>query len=217
MTNRHTTLGQIEARLAREDLLAGATRLSDGHAAREVWDVTADSRLVRVGAVFCAWRGTSSDSHRYLPQVFERGASGAVVEECEVEIPTPQLCVTDGRLGAAYAAAEFFSDPWEWMTLVGVTGTNGKTTTSYLTSAMFEAAGVPCGLMGTVTYRIGGILVRPPLQRLPKLPDRGRKGRKAGGERSNDEETVVPVPQVRLLVYQQRPSLLRTEDGKHAG
>jgi UDP-N-acetylmuramoyl-L-alanyl-D-glutamate--2,6-diaminopimelate ligase len=149
MTNRHTTLGQIEARLAREDLLAGATRLSDGHAAREVWDVTADSRQVRVGAVFCAWRGTSSDSHQYLPQVFERGASGAVVEECDMEIPTPQLCVTDGRLGAAYAAAEFFSDPWERMTLVGVTGTNGKTTTAAMLRHLLAADG-PAGYIGTL-------------------------------------------------------------------
>jgi UDP-N-acetylmuramyl pentapeptide synthase len=76
MTNRRTTLGAIEARLAREELLAGDGRLSDGHAAREVWDVTADSRQVRVGAVFCAWKGTRSDAHQYLPAVFEAGAAG---------------------------------------------------------------------------------------------------------------------------------------------
>jgi UDP-N-acetylmuramoyl-L-alanyl-D-glutamate--2,6-diaminopimelate ligase len=149
MTNRHTTLGAVEARLAREELLTGATRLSDGHAMRELWDVTADSRQVRVGALFCAWKGTSSDSHRYLPEVFERGASGAVVEECETEIPTPQLCVTDGRLGAAYAAAEFFGDPWERMTLVGVTGTNGKTTTAAMLRHLLAADG-PAGYIGTL-------------------------------------------------------------------
>ena len=149
MTNRHTTLGALEARLARENLLAGATRLSEGHAVREVWDVTADSRQVRVGAVFCAWRGTSSDSHQYLPQVFERGASGAVVEACENDIPTPQLCVTDGRLGAAYAAAEFFGDPWAEMTLVGVTGTNGKTTTAAMLRHLLSLDG-PAGYIGTL-------------------------------------------------------------------
>jgi UDP-N-acetylmuramoyl-L-alanyl-D-glutamate--2,6-diaminopimelate ligase len=149
MTNRHTTFGRIEARLAREDLLVGATRLSDGHAAREIWDVTADSRQVRVGALFCAWRGTSSDSHQYLPQVFERGASGAVVEECDADIPTPQLCVTDGRLGAAYAAAEFFTDPWDWMTLIGVTGTNGKTTTAAMLRHLLAEDG-PAGYIGTL-------------------------------------------------------------------
>jgi UDP-N-acetylmuramoyl-L-alanyl-D-glutamate--2,6-diaminopimelate ligase len=149
MTNRHTTLGAIEARLAREDLLAGDRRLSAGHAIREVWDVTADSRQVRVGAVFCAWKGTSADSHRYLPDVFQAGATGVVVEECTDEIPTPQLCVTDGRVGAAYAAAEFFSDPWAEMTLVGVTGTNGKTTTAAMMRHLLSLDG-PAGYIGTL-------------------------------------------------------------------
>jgi UDP-N-acetylmuramoyl-L-alanyl-D-glutamate--2,6-diaminopimelate ligase len=149
MTKRHTTLGALEARLAREDLLSGDRRLSDGHAMREVWDLTADSREVRVGAVFCAWRGTSSDSHQFLPQVFERGATGAVVEQCDEHIPTPQLCVTDGRIAAAYAAAEFFSDPWERMTLVGVTGTNGKTTTAAMLRHLLSLDS-PAGYIGTL-------------------------------------------------------------------
>jgi UDP-N-acetylmuramoyl-L-alanyl-D-glutamate--2,6-diaminopimelate ligase len=147
--SRRTTLGAIEARLAREELLAGDGRLSDGHAAREVWDVTADSRQVRVGALFCAWRGTSADGHRYLPAAFESGAAGAVVEGCEEEIPTPQLCVADGRLGAAYAAAEFFGDPWEAMTLVGLTGTNGKTTTAAMLRHLLALDG-PAGYIGTL-------------------------------------------------------------------
>ncbi|MBW3570660.1 MAG: UDP-N-acetylmuramoyl-L-alanyl-D-glutamate--2,6-diaminopimelate ligase [Gemmatimonadetes bacterium] len=149
MTSRRTTLGAIEARLAREELLAGEGRLSDGHAAREVWDVTADSRQVRVGALFCAWKGTENDSHRFLPQVFEAGAAGTVVEQCVEGIPTPQLCVTDGRLGAAYAAAEFFGDPWERMTLVGVTGTNGKTTTAAMLRHLLSLDG-PAGYVGTL-------------------------------------------------------------------
>ncbi|HEX2077577.1 MAG TPA: UDP-N-acetylmuramoyl-L-alanyl-D-glutamate--2,6-diaminopimelate ligase [Longimicrobium sp.] len=149
MTNRHTTLGEIEDRLARENLLAGEARLSDGHAAREVWDVTADSRQVRVGAVFCAWRGTDRDGHEFLPQAFSAGAAGAVVEECHTEIPTPQICVTDGRVGAAYAAAEFFGDPWLRMTLVGVTGTNGKTTTAAMLRHLLSSDG-PAGYIGTL-------------------------------------------------------------------
>lgn len=149
MTSRRTTLGAIEARLAREDLLAGDGRLTDGHAVREVWDVTADSRQVRVGAVFCAWKGTHSDAHQYLPAVFEAGAAGAVVEACEEGIPTPQLCVADGRLGAAYAAAEFFGDPWAQMTLVGVTGTNGKTTTTAMLRHLLSLDG-PAGSIGTL-------------------------------------------------------------------
>jgi UDP-N-acetylmuramoyl-L-alanyl-D-glutamate--2,6-diaminopimelate ligase len=149
MTNRHTTLGAIEARLAREDLLSGDRRLSAGHAIREVWDVTADSRRVRVGAVFCAWKGITADSHQYLPDVFQAGATGVLVEECTDEIPTPQLCVTDGRVGAAFAAAEFFGDPWAEMTLVGVTGTNGKTTTAAMLRHLLSLDG-PAGYIGTL-------------------------------------------------------------------
>ena len=149
MTKRHTTLGAIEARLAREELLAGDRRLSLGHSIREVWDVTADSRKVRVGALFCAWKGTSSDGHEYLPAAFEAGATGVVVETCTDAIPTPQLCVTDGRVGAAYAAAEFFSDPWAEMTLVGVTGTNGKTTTAAMLRHLLSLDG-PAGYIGTL-------------------------------------------------------------------
>jgi UDP-N-acetylmuramoyl-L-alanyl-D-glutamate--2,6-diaminopimelate ligase len=149
MTKRHTTLGAIEARLAREELLVGDRRLSLGHSVREVWDVTADSRKVRVGALFCAWKGTSSDGHEYLPAAFEAGATGVVVETCTDVIPTPQLCVTDGRVGAAYAAAEFFSDPWAEMTLVGVTGTNGKTTTAAMLRHLLSLDG-PAGYIGTL-------------------------------------------------------------------
>jgi UDP-N-acetylmuramoyl-L-alanyl-D-glutamate--2,6-diaminopimelate ligase len=149
MTKRLTTLGAIEARLAREDLLAGDRRLSEGHAAREVWDVTADSRQVRVGAVFCAWRGTSADSHRYMPDVCAAGAAGIVAEDCDHALPTPQMCVTDGRLGAAFAAAEFFGDPWAEMTLVGVTGTNGKTTTAAMLRHLLGLDG-GAGYVGTL-------------------------------------------------------------------
>jgi UDP-N-acetylmuramoyl-L-alanyl-D-glutamate--2,6-diaminopimelate ligase len=149
MSNRRSTLGAVEARLAREDLLAGDRRLSDGHAARELWDVTADSRQVRVGALFCAWKGTSNDSHQYVRQVFEAGAAATVVEVCQDDIPTPQLCVTDGRLGAAYAAAEFFGDPWQRMTLVGITGTNGKTTTAAMLRHLLSLDG-PAAYIGTL-------------------------------------------------------------------
>ncbi|HEX6037107.1 UDP-N-acetylmuramoyl-L-alanyl-D-glutamate--2,6-diaminopimelate ligase [Longimicrobium sp.] len=149
MTNRRTTLGALEARLAREDLLAGDGRLSAGHATREVWDVTADSRQVRVGAVFCAWRGTSADSHQYLSAVSELGAAGIVAEACDDAVPTPQVCVSDGRLGAAFAAAEFFGDPWAEMTLVGVTGTNGKTTTAAMLRHLLGLDG-GAGYIGTL-------------------------------------------------------------------
>ena len=67
----------------------------------------------------------------------------------------PWVVVKNARLALALLAAEFFDHPSRQMTVVGITGTNGKTTTSYLVNAIFEAAGIACGLMGTVSYRIG--------------------------------------------------------------
>ena len=67
----------------------------------------------------------------------------------------PWIVVSDARLALALLAAEFFGHPSRQMKVVGITGTNGKTTTSYVMQAIFEAAGIRCGLMGTVTYRIG--------------------------------------------------------------
>jgi UDP-N-acetylmuramoyl-L-alanyl-D-glutamate--2,6-diaminopimelate ligase len=147
--SRRATLGTIEARLAREGLLAEGSRLSDAHAAREVWDVAADSRQVRVGALFCAWRGTARDSHAYLADAVRSGAAGLVVETPDPELPTPQLAVVDGRAAAAHAAADFFGDPWEGMALVGVTGTNGKTTTAAMLRHLLAHEG-PAGYVGTL-------------------------------------------------------------------
>ncbi|HEX8391030.1 MAG TPA: hypothetical protein VF665_01635, partial [Longimicrobium sp.] len=116
--NRRTTLGAIEARLEREGLLRPESRLSTADAAREVDDVTGDSRAAKAGTLFCAVVGTASDSHRFLPAVAESGAAGATVERADASIPIPQIAVTDGRRATAFAAAEFFGDPWAQMTLV---------------------------------------------------------------------------------------------------
>jgi UDP-N-acetylmuramoyl-L-alanyl-D-glutamate--2,6-diaminopimelate ligase len=130
MRRRRTTLGAIEERLAREGVLAPGPRLTGTEAAREVWDVVADSREVRLGALFCAWRGTERDSHAYAPEAAARGAAGVLVEERIDGLVAAQLHVTDGRAAAAHAAAAFFGDPADALRLVAVTGTNGKTTTA---------------------------------------------------------------------------------------
>lgn len=146
---RRARLGEIEARLERAGLLEEGTRLAPGHAAREVWDVTADSRAVRVGAVFCAWSGTARDSHDFMAEAAAAGAAAMVVERCDPAVPTPQICVTDGRGAAAHAAACFFDDPWESMALVGITGTNGKTTTAAMLRHLLGHEG-PTGYVGTL-------------------------------------------------------------------
>jgi UDP-N-acetylmuramoyl-L-alanyl-D-glutamate--2,6-diaminopimelate ligase len=124
---------------------------------RECTGVTHDSRQAAPGVVFVALKGLKADGAAFAPQAIAAGASAIVAEEAPAApAPVPWIAVRDARLALALLAAEFFGHPSRQMRVVGITGTNGKTTTSYLTSAMFEAAGISCGLMGTVTYRIGG-------------------------------------------------------------
>jgi UDP-N-acetylmuramoyl-L-alanyl-D-glutamate--2,6-diaminopimelate ligase len=133
----------------RPSLPADATALD-----AECSGVTHDSRRVEPGMVFVALRGLKEDGVRFAPQAIAAGAI-AVVAETPGSGGLPWIVVRDARLALALLAAEFFGHPSRQMQVVGITGTNGKTTTSYLVSAIFEAAGTRCGLMGTVTYRIG--------------------------------------------------------------
>ena len=117
--------------------------------------VSYDSRQMQSGSVFVALRGLAADGVAFATQAIARGAV-AVVAERPPDGPAgvPWVVVGDARLTLALAAAEFFGHPSRRLQVVGITGTNGKTTTSWLVGAIFEAAGTRCGLMGTVTYRM---------------------------------------------------------------
>ena len=124
-----STVAEIVGRLQREALLRDERGLDDALLSHPVADVCTDSRGVTPGAVFCAITGTTGDGHRFLAAAKERGAVLALVERRVETVPVPQLQVRDGRRAAAFAAAEAWGDPWQNLQLVGVTGTNGKTTT----------------------------------------------------------------------------------------
>ena len=118
--------------------------------------VTHDSRRVQSGSVFVALRGLKSDGVDFVPQAIAAGAAAVVAERApDAPIGVPWIVVKDARLALAWLAAEFHGHPSREMRVVGITGTNGKTTTGYVLSSIFEAAGVRCGLMGTVVYRVG--------------------------------------------------------------
>jgi UDP-N-acetylmuramoyl-L-alanyl-D-glutamate--2,6-diaminopimelate ligase len=118
--------------------------------------VTHDSRRAAPGTVFVALRGQKADGVAFAAQAVAAGAAAVVAEQPPpAQTGVPWVVVKDARHALALLAAEFFGHPSRQMQVVGITGTNGKTTTSYLINAIFEAAGIPCGLMGTVTYRIG--------------------------------------------------------------
>lgn len=121
-----------------------------------VTGVVYDSRQAAAGSVFVAIRGQQADGTSYAREAVARGAIAVLAEApAPAGHRTPWFQVADGRLALAALAAEFFGRPSEQLSLVGITGTNGKTTTSYVLASIFEAAGMKCGRIGTVGYRIG--------------------------------------------------------------
>jgi UDP-N-acetylmuramoyl-L-alanyl-D-glutamate--2,6-diaminopimelate ligase len=130
-----------------------------------------DSRRVKPGSVFVALPGQKADGAAFAPQAVASGAVAVVSERPQDErVVAPWIAVSNARLALAQLAAEFFGHPSQQMKVVGITGTNGKTTTSYLLQAIFEAAGTRCGLMGTVTYRIGNHDI-PATRTTPEAPE----------------------------------------------
>ena len=118
--------------------------------------VTHDSRQATPGSVFVALPGQKADGAQFAPQAIAAGAAAVVAERTASRTAaTPWVVVGDARLALALLAAEFFGHPSREMKVIGITGTNGKTTTSYVLQSILEADGIRCGLMGTVTYRIG--------------------------------------------------------------
>ncbi|MES1254349.1 MAG: UDP-N-acetylmuramoyl-L-alanyl-D-glutamate--2,6-diaminopimelate ligase [Acidobacteriota bacterium] len=136
-----------------------------------VTGVTSDSRTVLPGHVFVALKGQRADGAAFVHDAIARGAAGIVSEQPAPEgVRTPWLLVPDSRLALARIAAAFFRHPSDAMQVVGITGTNGKTTTAHLVASMFEAAGIPCGVLGTVGYRVGDDL-RPATHTTPESPE----------------------------------------------
>lgn len=121
----------------------------------EIADVAYDSRQVTKGAAFVAIRGFESDGHKYIPQAAEKGASCVICEE-KPALDVPYVVVRDSRLALAVASKNFFGDPGGEMVMLGVTGTNGKTTTTYLIKHLLEQKkGAIVGLIGTNGNMIG--------------------------------------------------------------
>ncbi|HET9268541.1 MAG TPA: UDP-N-acetylmuramoyl-L-alanyl-D-glutamate--2,6-diaminopimelate ligase [Vicinamibacterales bacterium] len=133
--------------------------------------VVYDSRSVRPGAIFVALQGLRTDGAAFAPQALAAGAAVVVAGLGVAPVAgAAWLPVGDPRLALALLAAEFHGNPSRSMRVVGVTGTNGKTTTAYLVRAILEAAGIKCGLMGTVAYCIGDREVEAS-RTTPEAPD----------------------------------------------
>jgi UDP-N-acetylmuramoyl-L-alanyl-D-glutamate--2,6-diaminopimelate ligase len=126
-----------------------------GNAGVEITFVTNDSRLVRQGSLFIAVPGTQRDGGEFIPQALKRGAF-AIVSQTEAKIDAQAyVIVEDARAAAALLAANFYGRPAEKLSLIGVTGTSGKTTTTRMIESILDAGSEPVGLIGTIEYRAG--------------------------------------------------------------
>lgn len=124
----------------------------------EITALAYDSRKVEKGAVFVCISGTVRDAHEFLPEVKEKGAAAVIVEH-EVEL-LPEMTyikVDDSRRALAYMSAAYFDYPASKLKTIGITGTKGKTTTTYMVKSILEAAGLKTGLIGTIESIVGEV------------------------------------------------------------
>jgi UDP-N-acetylmuramoyl-L-alanyl-D-glutamate--2,6-diaminopimelate ligase len=155
-------LGELIARLTTDGALRGAR--DGGRAigpaalgAIPIRGVTDDSRAVTPGCLFAAIPGLHADGHTFVPAAAAAGAAAALVERPLPDVALAQLVVERSAAALAHAAAWWYGDPSHRLGVVGITGTDGKTTTSFLIAAALDAAGLSSGLIGTVATQVGRI------------------------------------------------------------
>ena len=133
---------------------------SHGDTAVSVRSLTCDSRAVLPGSLFFALRGAQADGHRYINQALAAGAVAVVLEDnAYAPAGLPWAKVSDGRAAMGKMAALFNGNPTATIPLIGITGTNGKTTTTYLIEAIMAAANKPAAVLGTISYRFGSTTI----------------------------------------------------------
>lgn len=127
-----------------------------GDAGVDITLVTADSRLAKPGALFVAIPGTARDGAEFIPMALQKGAAAIVTSSSHVESAAASVIeVDDPRLALAVLSANFYGRAADKLSLIGVTGTSGKTTTTRMIESVFDAGGEPAGLIGTIEYRAG--------------------------------------------------------------
>jgi UDP-N-acetylmuramoyl-L-alanyl-D-glutamate--2,6-diaminopimelate ligase len=146
---RRATLGSL--------LASAGVPLKEPVAGIVVTSVEYDSRRVVPGSLFVAVRGFVTDGHKYVGDAADQGAVAALVEEPTGTCGLPEIVVDDTRIAMGLVAHEFYGRPSEEMKTHGITGTNGKTTTSYLVDSIMREAGIATGVVGTLGYRLGDV------------------------------------------------------------
>ena len=130
---------------------------ASSHNNQRVTELISDSRRVTPGSAFFALPGMRTDGTKYIQEALERGAKTIVTQDPSLEVPNSvaKICVEDARRTLAKFAKRYYGNPDEHLDLIGVTGTNGKTTVTTLTRHLLEDSGRPVGLIGTVRYHLG--------------------------------------------------------------
>ena len=134
-----------------------------GEAQKEIKGIAYHSGHVKPGFLFVALRGQEVDGHRFIPDALERGADAVVAERMEGfpgSCPATVLLVANSRQELAHMATNFYGNPSSKVTLIGVTGTNGKTTTTFLLESMLKKAGFRVGVIGTINTRYGETMIQ---------------------------------------------------------
>ena len=121
----------------------------------EVSALSYESQKVGQGSLFCTWKGKKSDGHAFVPDAIQRGAVAIVAEQKTKETELPRIRVENGRRALGRMAANFYGNPSKEVRVVGITGTNGKTSTAMLLQSLIEGCGLRCGYLGTVGNDVG--------------------------------------------------------------
>ncbi len=186
-----STRGERLSRLAR---VVGGRHVGDADPL--VLDVTHDSRQVGAGSLFVAVRGMTVDGHRFIGQAVSKGAVAVVCEEA-IDPSTPHVLVDDARASMARLAAEVHGHPSRELSVVGLTGTNGKTSVSFILESMLRFVGRRTGLIGTVVTRIGDEQI-PTLRTTPESTDLQRLLREMANRGAEVVVTEVSSHALRL-------------------
>jgi UDP-N-acetylmuramoyl-L-alanyl-D-glutamate--2,6-diaminopimelate ligase len=153
-----TPAGTARAAVRLAKLLRGVdTRAAIAQGDLEILEIAYDSRRVKPGTLFVAIRGEKTDGNKFVADAVARGAVAIFSEQANpggIPAGFPWIQVADARKSLAICAANYYVRPAEVLKLIGVTGTNGKTTTSYLVDSILRAAGCEVGLLGTIAYRL---------------------------------------------------------------
>ena len=140
----------------------------------EIKGIAYDSRKVKLNDLFVSIKGYKTDGHNYIFQAVEKGAAGIIVEEIDPNLNIPQYKVINSRKALADLSAAFYNYPSKSLKTIGITGTNGKTSTSFMVNSILEEQGLQTGLIGTVmvkyhNHSIPSVLTTPESLELQKL------------------------------------------------